>query len=600
MQYRGIILDVETAEDNDVTIKAVPVTTSVGDDLVLQDEYSAITKKSSPVTLSLPVKPSGTITYTFHLPKGPWWEKRVVHLAAGDDISLSALLVLGTESTDTVEDFLNTRMVRFDDPQSLTDEQKLQARTNIGAGTGEGGGGTSDHGALSGLADDDHPQYLNTARGDARYYTEAEMDTALAGKVPTSRTINGKALSSNITIEPSDLTEDSTHRFVTDTEKTTWNAKQDALGFTPENSANKNQNNGYAGLDSSGLIPSALLPSFVDDVIDAANFAALPGTGATGKIYVTLDNNKTYRWSGSAYVEISASPGSTDSVTEGSVNLYFTAARVLAVVLTGLSTVTGTAISAADTILSALGKLQAQITNLASAITTKADNGDVVHNSGDETIAGVKTFTSSPIVPTPTNATDAANKEYVDNNAGGVPLAPGAGAENTLPRFNASGELADSGVSDNGTTITMARRVVAPGSDFDTNNATYMIKPTGAAQSGMDYHASGIWGWFINNIRRLSLTGDGTSIGKDSQYAFNSQAANNGTTQAGLGTTDQAVVKITDGSTGGGGLQFKEMTAPSAPALNNAIIYLEDNGSGKTKLMIKYSDGSTDQLSIQP
>ena len=65
--------------------------------------------------------------------------------------------------------------------------------------------------------------------------------------------------------------------------------------------------NGYAELDSSGLVPPAQLPSFVDDVIEAANFAALPGTGATGKIYVTLDDNKTYRWSGSAYVEISAS-----------------------------------------------------------------------------------------------------------------------------------------------------------------------------------------------------------------------------------------------------------------------------------------------------
>jgi hypothetical protein len=56
-----------------------------------------------------------------------------------------------------------------------------------------------------------------------------------------------------------------------------------------------------------GKVQSAQLPAFVDDVIEAANFAALPGTGETGKIYVTLDDNKTFRWSGSAYVEISAS-----------------------------------------------------------------------------------------------------------------------------------------------------------------------------------------------------------------------------------------------------------------------------------------------------
>jgi hypothetical protein len=39
----------------------------------------------------------------------------------------------------------------------------------------------------------------------------------------------------------------------------------------------------------------------------------------------------------------------------------------------------------------------------------------VVHNSGTETIAGTKTFTSSPIVPTPTSSTDATNKTYVDS-----------------------------------------------------------------------------------------------------------------------------------------------------------------------------------------
>lgn len=105
-----------------------------------------------------------------------------------------------------------------------------------------------------------------------------------------------------------------------------------ALGFTPENSANKGVANGYASLDSGGKVPSAQLPSFVDDVLEYANLAAFPGTGETAKIYVALDTNKTYRWSGSAYVEISPSPGSTDSVTEGSTNLYFTNARARAAI----------------------------------------------------------------------------------------------------------------------------------------------------------------------------------------------------------------------------------------------------------------------------
>ena len=69
----------------------------------------------------------------------------------------------------------------------------------------------------------------------------------------------------------------------------------------------KGSANGYAELDATGKIPSGQLPSFVDDVVEAANYAALPVTGEAGKIYVTLDDNKTYRWSGSAYVEISSS-----------------------------------------------------------------------------------------------------------------------------------------------------------------------------------------------------------------------------------------------------------------------------------------------------
>lgn len=84
---------------------------------------------------------------------------------------------------------------------------------------------------------------------------------------------------------------------------------------------------GLASLDSGGKVPSAQLPAYVDDVLEYANTAAFPGSGTAGIIYVALDTNKTYRWSGSAYTEISASPGSTDAVTEGSTNLYFTNAR---------------------------------------------------------------------------------------------------------------------------------------------------------------------------------------------------------------------------------------------------------------------------------
>ncbi|MEG1593276.1 MAG: hypothetical protein RR350_02615, partial [Oscillibacter sp.] len=46
---------------------------------------------------------------------------------------------------------------------------------------------------------------------------------------------------------------------------------------------------------------------YVDDVLEFANMAAFPAAGDSGKIYVALDSNRTYRWGGTAYTEISAS-----------------------------------------------------------------------------------------------------------------------------------------------------------------------------------------------------------------------------------------------------------------------------------------------------
>jgi phage-related tail fiber protein len=94
------------------------------------------------------------------------------------------------------------------------------------------------------------------------------------------------------------------------------NTKQASLGFTPENTANKGIANGYAGLDSSGKVPAAQLPSYVDDVLEYATFTGFPVTGSSGIIYVAQDTNKIFRWSGSAYVEISPTAGNADTATK--------------------------------------------------------------------------------------------------------------------------------------------------------------------------------------------------------------------------------------------------------------------------------------------
>lgn len=166
--------------------------------------------------------------------------------------------------------------------------------------------------------------------------------------------------------------------------------------------AQKGAANGLCELDSSQLVPANRLPSFVDDVIEFANLAAFPVTGATGKIYVALDNNKTYRWSGSTYIEISPSDvnsvfgrignviaqtgdytpaqvgadpsGSAASAqafaiqrsnhtgTQTSSTISDFAATTRSTVLTGIDTTrTELAVLSTDTVLEAIGKLQGQV-----------------------------------------------------------------------------------------------------------------------------------------------------------------------------------------------------------------------------------------------
>lgn len=73
-------------------------------------------------------------------------------------------------------------------------------------------------------------------------------------------------------------------------------------------------NNGIAELDANGFVPSSQLPSFVDDVIEGYFYNnefynesehTTTIAGESGKIYIDLSTNKTYRWSGSAFVVIS-------------------------------------------------------------------------------------------------------------------------------------------------------------------------------------------------------------------------------------------------------------------------------------------------------
>ncbi|SUB57695.1 pyocin knob domain-containing protein [Peptoniphilus lacrimalis] len=79
------------------------------------------------------------------------------------------------------------------------------------------------------------------------------------------------------------------------------------LDYTAENTANRGKANGYASLGGDGKVPADQLPSYVDDVLEFASKTNFPSTGEKGKIYVDLSTENIYRWSGSAYTEISPS-----------------------------------------------------------------------------------------------------------------------------------------------------------------------------------------------------------------------------------------------------------------------------------------------------
>lgn len=155
-----------------------------------------------------------------------------------------------------------------------------------------------------------------------------------------------------------------------------------------------------------GLIPSNQLPSFVDDVVEFDTLNNFPSIGESGKIYVSKNTNKTYRWSGTTYASLddgitlgttenTAARGdqgkiafehtsktgnphntTTKDITEDT-NLFFTENRVLKTLLSGLSDQLNAEILPTDNLITALGKLQQQLKNVSPATTNWINLKDI-------------------------------------------------------------------------------------------------------------------------------------------------------------------------------------------------------------------------------
>lgn len=140
-----------------------------------------------------------------------------------------------------------------------------------------------------------------THNHDDRYYTETEVDAKFEAKADLSHTHDDRY-----------YTEDEINNLLNAKANTlhTHEASDITGGTFALDRIPSIPDSKIAGLSAdklTGTIPSENLPSYVDDVVEVENYDALPETGEAGKIYVDLQTNKTYRWGGSTYVEISAS-----------------------------------------------------------------------------------------------------------------------------------------------------------------------------------------------------------------------------------------------------------------------------------------------------
>ena len=179
---------------------------------------------------------------------------------------------------------------------------------------------------------------------------------------------------------------------------------------------------GLATLDENGKVPTYQLPSYVSDVFEFTDIGRFPTTGESDTIYIAKDTNKTYRWSGTDYVEISASlalgetsstafPGDKGSVAyTHAVSQHLTGGSVENASLTPKGTVSsnfsGTASSHKHTFTGTKANLEATITskgNVSSTFTgTPVTSGVPSKAATVASASHTHSFTPSGTVSQPT------------------------------------------------------------------------------------------------------------------------------------------------------------------------------------------------------
>jgi len=139
-----------------------------------------------------------------------------------------------------------------------------------------------------------------------------------------------------------------------------------------------------------------------------------------------------------------------------------------------------------------------------TALAGKANDAAVVHLSGTETVVGLKQFTVPPALPTPVNATDAANKAYVDNatqNVGNGSYVSTAGGTMTGPLV-LSGNPVSAGQAANKSYVDVG---LAGKGDLVSGLVPTGELGTGTANNTLCLHGDSSWGGCGSSSNAVSI-----------------------------------------------------------------------------------------------
>jgi hypothetical protein len=166
----------------------------------------------------------------------------------------------------------------------------------------------------------------------------------------------------------------------------------------------------------------------------------------------------------------------------------------------------------------------------------------------------------------------------------GLVKGPASAADNAIVRYDGiTGKLVQSSAVFIDDTTGMTRF----GSSGDSSNT--QIDPVNIgiifSYSQTERSFIGLYGCYFNSYGIITWAN-----GNNSQ----------GTRDIGLARGAAGILTVTNASSGGGALEFREQTAPAVPSANCVRLYAEDNGSGKTRLMALFPSGLAQQVAIEP